>query len=86
MFFVAGYAGASGHKVFRNTTQIASNATVASISANTINILASGNAASQVTAFAMLLNLTHLQTIPLLHPLQNHPRGRARIAVINSTL
>jgi uncharacterized membrane protein (UPF0136 family) len=56
MFFVAGYAGASGHKVFRNTTQIASNATVASISANTINILASGNAASQVTPFAMLLN------------------------------
>ncbi len=56
MFFVAGYAGASGHKVFRNTTQLASNAKVASMSANTFNILASGSNASQVTPFAMLLN------------------------------
>jgi hypothetical protein len=56
MFFVAGYAGASGHKVFRNTTQLASNAKAASMSANTFNILASGSNASQVTPFAMLLN------------------------------
>jgi hypothetical protein len=56
MFFVAGYAGASGHKVFRNTTQLASNATSASISANTTNILGTNSAASMVAPFAMLLN------------------------------
>jgi hypothetical protein len=56
MFFVAGYAGASGHKVFRNTTQLASNGTSASISANTLNILRTTPAASMVAPFAMLLN------------------------------
>ena len=57
MFFVAGYAGANGSKIYRNTTLLASNALVASNSGSTINILASGSAASQVAPFAMLLNI-----------------------------
>jgi len=56
MFFVAGYAGASGSKIYRNTTLLASNATVANISGSTSSIISSGSAASQVTPFAMLLN------------------------------
>jgi hypothetical protein len=56
IFFVAGYAGASGSKIYRNTTLLASNATVAAIMGSTTSIITSASAASQVTPFAMLLN------------------------------
>ena len=56
IFFVAGYAGASGSKIYKNTTLLASNATVAAILGSTTSIISSASAASQVTPFAMLLN------------------------------
>lgn len=57
LFYLAGYAGSGGSKIYRNNALLSSNAVSANNSGNTTWIVGSlASSASQVSSFAMLLS------------------------------